>query len=478
LHVAPKGISSHTAAVNNLKPMLAKPNFPQRYVTRAEDALFNWYKSVIDENDIHIANGPLDLSSAINGVDGVAYMERMPPQTSGGFAHKGPKSKVFVELPPDEYHSLHYTFNDEVRKEYDAMLDKYRHGDRNNIVWDFNFKDEPLTHDKVSRQKCRVFNSGPVAFIALERQFFLWCIPLFSGKLRHKFGMAIGANCYSDDWKELYEYIVQHGIDKLIAGDYEKFDKSMAAQIMSSAFNVLIRLMKHYGWSDDDLMVAKGIATDIIFPLSNAFGTIIETEGSNPSGHSLTTIINGMVNIMYMMIATMIIEEERDEQIVNYNCFYNSLSVLTFGDDNCMSSKYEWLNHVSIATVLARYGVVYTAADKKSEIVPFINVDELEFLKRKFVLDTHGPGTVACPLAEESIIKMLTVVTYNGNITFDQQCAESILAANREYFQYGKEICEAKRAFLENLVTKYELHPYLPEGRLASYDEQHAELFN
>jgi hypothetical protein len=143
-----------------------------------------------------------------------------------------------------------------------------------------------------------------------------------------------------------------------------------------------------------------------------------------------------------------------------------------------MSSKYDWLNHVAIADVLARYGIVYTAADKESEIVPFISTDELEFLKRKFIVNLHGQDTVACPLAEESIIKMLTVVTYNGNITFDQQCCESILAANREYFQYGKEVCDEKRKFLDFLIEKYELAPYLPDGRLLSYDEQHAQLFN
>jgi hypothetical protein len=133
---------------------------------------------------------------------------------------------------------------------------------------------------------------------------------------------------------------------------------------------------------------------------------------------------------------------------------------------------------VNISNALAKYGIIYTTADKESEIVPFIEVSQLDFLKRKFIIGLHGKGTVGCPLAEESIIKMLTVVTYNGNITFDHQCAEVISAANREYFQYGKERCDKEFEFLNSLVDKYELRPYLNDGKLLKYDEQYLALFD
>jgi hypothetical protein len=478
MHISPAGISSHQATINNVDPMFEKLIFPQSYVTRAEQALYEWYSNTIEEYEMLISPCPLDMDSAINGIDGIAYMERMPVKTSGGFAHKGPKSKILVELPPTEEHNVRYGFNDDLTEEYERMLHNYREGKRNNIIWDFNFKDEPITHEKLRKQKCRIFNSGPAAFIALERQFFLWCIPLFSGPLRHKFGMAIGANCYGNDWKVLYDHITRHGTGRLIAGDYSKFDKRMSAQMMCAAFNVLLRIMRDNGWSESDICVARGIATDICYPISNCFGTIIETEGSNPSGHSLTTVINGMVNIMYIMIASMIIEEERGVECIDYSNFLDYCSILTYGDDNCMSCRYKWLNHVNISNALAKYGIIYTTADKESEIVPFIEVSQLDFLKRKFVIGLHGKGTVGCPLAEESIIKMLTVVTYNGNITFDHQCAEVISAANREYFQYGKERCDKEFEFLNSLVDKYELRPYLNDGKLLKYDEQYLILFD
>jgi hypothetical protein len=469
-HISPKGISSHQAAVNNLEPMFDKPTFPQFYVDRAQDALFNWFSREIDASDIEMPTGPLDLDAAINGIDGVAYMERIPLKTSGGFAHKGSKRKYLDQHTGNDDHSVLYRFNDDLQKEYDQMLTNYRGNVRNNIVWDFNFKDEPITHEKLAKQKCRIFNSGPCAFIALERQFYLWCIPFFSGKIRHKFGMAIGANCFGSDWETLFKYVTQHGENRIIAGDYSKFDKRMSSQMMMAAFNVLIRLMRKAQWSQEDINVAIGIATDICFPVSNAFGTIIETDGSNPSGHSLTTVINGMVNIMYIMIACMDIEYQQDAFYINYDYFPMYCSILTYGDDNCMSCKYNWMNHVAISKALAKYGVVYTSADKKSKLVPFIGVNDLEFLKRRFVKDVHGEGTIACPLAEDSIIKMLTVVVKSKTITFDQQCSEVILAANREYFQYGKKICNDKKKFLDYLVDKFGLRPYLPENVLYDYD--------
>jgi hypothetical protein len=477
-HIAPRGISSHQAAVNNLEPMFDKPTFPQKYVDRAQDALYEWYSREIELCDIDMPSGPLDLDSAINGIDGIAYMERMPLKTSGGFAHKGSKSKYLELCTGDENHEVLYRFKNEIQSEYDNMLHNYREGKRSNIIWDFNFKDEPITHEKLAKQKCRIFNSGPCAFIALERQFYLWCIPFFSGRFRHKFGMAIGANCFSNDWKTLYEYVTQHGENQVIAGDYSKFDKRMSSQMMLAAFNVLVKLMRDAGWHEEDIQVAIGIATDICYPVSNAFGTIIETDGSNPSGHSLTTVINGMVNIMYIMIACMEIEDKQGINYINYDYFPRYCSILTYGDDNCMSCKYKWMNHVAISAALDKYGVVYTSADKKSKLVPFINARDLDFLKRKFMKDVHGEGTIACPLDEDSILKMLTVVVKSNTITFDQQCAEVILAANREYFQYGKGVCNAKKEFLDYLVDKYDLRPYLPEGVLYDYDTFHCKIFD
>lgn len=476
-HISPKGISSHTAAVNNLEPMFDKPTFPQNFIDRAQDALFEWFDREIQDSDIIMPSKPLDLDSAINGVDGIAYMERMPIKTSGGFAHKGAKSKYLTQYPGDANHEVLYRFNDDLQEEYDRMLNNYKNAKRNNIIWDFNFKDEPITHAKLAKQKCRIFNSGPCAFIALERQFYLWCIPFFSGNIRHKFGMALGANCFSQDWVTLFKYVTQHGENQVIAGDYSKFDKRMSSQIMLAAFNVLIRLMRKAGWSEEDITVAIGIATDICYPVSNAFGTIIETDGSNPSGHSLTTVINGMVNIMYIMIACMEIEQQQGYKQINYARFPEYCSILTYGDDNCMSCKYQWMNHVAISKALEKYGVVYTSADKKSELVPFIRASELDFLKRKFIKNVHGEGTIACPLDEDSILKMLTVVVKSKTITFDQQCAEVILAANREYFQYGKKICDNKKKFFDYLVDKYDLRPYLPENVLYDYDTLYKKIY-
>jgi hypothetical protein len=56
--------------------------------------------------------------------------------------------------------------------------------------------------------------------------------------------MAIGANCYGNDWKVLYDHITRHGTGRLIAGDYSKFDNRMSAQMMCAAFNVLLRIMR------------------------------------------------------------------------------------------------------------------------------------------------------------------------------------------------------------------------------------------
>lgn len=469
-HFSPKEISPRQATVNNLNQMVQKPNIDFNKLCFLKDQMLNWYVDVMNENDLEIPIEPYDISIGINGLDSDYFLSRLDSSTSGGFAHKGRKDKYLVTLESTPEHMVHNGMNEEIQKEYDNLRALYLDGKRGNVVWDFNFKDEPISADKVQKQKCRIFNSGPLHFNIMIRQYFLWCVPLFSGRLRHKFGMAIGANCYSDDWNTIYEHITAHGKDRMIAGDYKAFDKNMPPELLMASFEILIKIAEGAGWADEHLVIMRGLATDVCYPLSNCFGTLIEFFGSNPSGHPFTTPLNGMCNILYIMLAVYDIAQQKDLAI-NYSRFLKHVSIITYGDDNCMSSRHDEINHTSISEALAKYGVEYTMADKKSESVAFIDISQVEFLKRLFVPDTNVVGHIAAPLNEESIIKMLTVATKSRSITFKQQCAEIIDSANREYYQYGRQIFEQKHAFLKELCEKHNLVPYLNNQRLLDYSD-------
>lgn len=471
-YFSPKEISSREAAKVNLEKMLVKPNIPFNIILMVSGAMYVWYSRVIKETRVFIPNKPFDVATGINGIDGSYYYNRLPLPTSGGFAHKGRKEKYLIKDVSLPEHEVNYVFSEPIKKEHCKMLDNYKKGVRNDVIWDHNFKDEPLSAEKIRKNKCRIFNSGPMAFMVLVRQYFLWCIPLFSGDHRCKYGMAIGANCYSSDWNDIYNHVTKHGRDRIIAGDYKSFDKSMPPEMMMCAFNVLIKIAKDYGWSEEDIRVMRGIATDICYPISNCFGTLIEFFGSNPSGHPLTTPINGMCNIMYIMIAVYNIAEHSKIDI-KYDYFLNHVSIVTYGDDNIMSSAHDEINHNSISSALMEYGIEYTLSDKSEGTATLRSIFDERFLKRNFRPNVNIKGLTAAQLDEDSIIKMQTVYVESKSITSKQQHAEITLSALREYFQYGKKKFNYHREFLNSLVDKYNLAPYLPNNALPTYEEMY-----
>ena len=114
-----------------------------------------------------------------------------------------------------------------------------------------------------------------------------------------------GIVAQSVEWSGLYEYLTEFGADRIIAGDYGKFDKKMAAPFILGAFDILIGMSEAAGWSEEDIKILRGIAFDTAFPTIDFNGDLIEIQG-NPSGHPLTVIINCLVNCLYMRYAYML----------------------------------------------------------------------------------------------------------------------------------------------------------------------------
>nr|DAZ87246.1 TPA_asm: RNA-dependent polymerase [Pelias marna-like virus] len=475
-HHSPRDIKSSIATVKNIEPMCEKPTFAQNKVNEVEDHLYNnWLNTILsiqERTGKEFPGEPFDIDVGINGYDGATYIDRLPVKTSTGFPYGGAKLKHLVELEPIEGHAVRYGLDKQCQDAYNTILQAYVNEELADVVFDSCFKDEPHSTEKIEANKCRIFNSGPLAYMVLCRQYFLPFIPYFSGNFRHEFGMAIGANATGPDWKTLYEYITKFGKDRIIAGDYSKFDKRMTAQIMTAVMNVLIRICKYFGWEDIHLRIMRGIASQACYPITNVFGLVMQFDGSNPSGWPLTTVLNGGCNIMYMMLALKDIEEDQNESRIDFDDFFNYFSLLTYGDDNIGGAHpdIDYINHTAISNALAKYGVIYTMADKHSESVPHIHISQADFLKRKFVPNVNGEGTIAAPLDMASIKKMLTCILVSKEISIEEQTAAVIDSANRELFQHGKETFEEHHAFLLNILRELNLWGYIPHGTLPGYD--------
>lgn len=470
LHTSPIRCSPKESIKLSMEKAFENANFYPSEIDFCVKAMSEEFLRHFDSEDLARLH-EYPMSAAINGVDGIPYLERLNLKTSGGFGHSGPKRPLFDISAPTQEHEVNYILKPDLQDEYNYIIKSYLSGQVANPVFKCSFKDEPITFEKAAKHKVRIFAGSPVAFSLVVRKYLLCIVREFVGHRRLNFEMAIGANAHGMDWDRIYHHVIRHGIDRCFAGDYKNFDKQMSPEIILAAFRVISNILVAAGWSNSDLKIVQGIAYDTAFSTMDLFGTLIRCYGNNPSGHPLTTIINSLVNSLYMRLATRRIFLQNNI-VADFSRFQDIMSLVTYGDDNCgtTSAKYPMLNHTSLQRALLEVGIIYTTDDKEAESKGLVPVSNITFLKRRFVYD-NTLNRIVAPLVEESLFKSLTVWTYSKAICKQEQLAAVISSVNREYFFYGKEIFEMRHNFLWNLCLKYECVDYLPDSKLLNWLE-------
>jgi hypothetical protein len=412
-----------------------------------------------------------DEFTAVNGAAGVQYVDKIVTNTSSGFPYNKSKRYYLESIPPahDLDHPVEIT--KEIRDLMDEMNERLANNQPAAPVFSGHLKDEPVTYAKRDIGKTRVFAGASFPWLIIARIHYLSFIRLMqSNKFTFEGAPGLIAQCSS--WEHLYEYLTKFGDDRMVAGDFAKFDKKMSAVFLLAAFRIIISLCKKSGnFTDKDLQIMKCLAYDVAFSYQNFNGDLIQFFGSNPSGHPLTVIINCLVNSLYMRYAYTLANPEK-----TCKTFKQHVNLMTYGDDNIMgiSKDAPWFNHTSISDCLATIGVTYTMADKTAQSIPYINISETSFLKRKFVFDPTLKRVVA-PLDEESIERSLTVWVRSKSITEEEQALAVISSAIREYFFHGKEIFEQKRLMFVQTIKELDIERYVTDSTLPSYSELESE---
>lgn len=411
--------------------------------------------------------GKIDLDTNLAGLDGVIGINAMNFNTSLGFPLKGPKTKYVtksdrvvpgIDCPRDQ----HPMITEDIKRMEEGLL----RGESINAIFKGAIKDEPT---KIGKGRARVFAAAGVSFVELTRKYFLTSAALFQ---RNKLitECAVGTVVQSPEWTDLYNHIGKHGWKRAIAGDYQAFDGKMSPEYILLAFKSLIELAKRSGNFDkDDIMIMRGIATEIAYPTYDYFGTILQFHGSNPSGHPLTVIINSIVNSLYMRYTYYAIA--RDKGWWRVPRFNLPVSMMTYGDDNNMTvaKGFDDFNHTAIAAEFAKLDIVYTMADKSAESVPFINLEDASFLKHFAVWDEELQ-IYRSPVEEGSIAKMLHTHLRSDVLSMEQSSAEAIQNVALKYFEFGRDVYTKKILELEQVAEVSGIKPYLDQ--LPSYDER------
>jgi len=397
-----------------------------------------------------------DDFTAVNGAAGVTYVDKMNRNTSAGFPWRCSKKYYIHAIEPVGQNLNPVEASPEIMKRVDIIINKYLNGDMYHPVFTASFKDEPVSFAKAQEHATRVFMGAPFDWSIVVRKYCLSFIKVIQSN-RFVFECGAGTIAQSDEWHYYREWLCHFGEDRIIAGDYSKFDKRMGSEIILAAFNLMIHVMKASDMSEEDIKVVQGIAYDTAFPMVDYFGDLVQFNGCNPSGHPLTVIINSLANSIYMRYCYYLLNPDHEIE-----SFQEKIHLMTYGDDNIMgvSPSAPWFTHTTIANILATYGIKYTMAEKDQASIPYIHINDASFLKRKWVY-CKDMERYLCVLDEESIHKSLTVWVPSKTICSEQQAIAIMNSAVMEYFFHGKEKFEQMRSFFLSVIFEYGRHTHL-----------------
>lgn len=407
---------------------------------------------------------PLETVEIVSGIDGKRFIDSMKGSTSIGFPIGGPKSNHMYDLEPEDFDGISCprAFSDEWMEEWDSAMDLWAAGKCVNPIFGSALKDEPT---KLSKDKVRVFQGAPfVLQMGIRKYFlpvarFLSFYPLISE-------CAVGINSAGPEWEELAEHMRKHGVDRIIAGDYSKYDLRMPAQLTQAAFGVMMQIAQWSGnYSARDLKIMNSIAYEVTCPLVAFNGDLMRFLGTNPSGQNMTVYVNSIVNSLLHRLGFFNEYPTQEsfgpegaklrKQLGRGIRFRDIVSLATYGDDakGSVLSGFDKFNHISFADYLAANDMKFTMPDKESEPVAFMTDTQADFLKRKNRFDEDLGHTVGM-LEEASIFKSLHSILKSKIVTPEEVSSQNIDGALREWFFHGREVFEMRRAQMIEIQRK------------------------
>lgn len=404
----------------------------------------------------------------LSGIDGLRGIDSVNFATSAGFPINRSKNTFATRTDvPREGVTNPVEIPQEMWDEVDEMERKLLRGERIYPVATAHLKDEPK---KLDSEKVRVMYGTPFTFLLLMRRHLLTFSKVYMDN-PEIFETTVGMNVFGPEWHRLGETIQSYSPDKIVAGDIPSCDSRMGSQTIL-AEGRLFRDIKQWSgnFDDEDLTIHDGIFTELAYPTINFFKTMIEANGCNTSGHTMTIILND-VYVSFLNRATHhhIWKNTRTGKVPRFS---DLVKLRTNGDDNLSSvhPDYKEYNHTSMKKYMDEIGVGYTMPRKDEESKPYQRLDEVDYLKRAFryseEMQRYHPA-----LEMGSIFKMLQVGIPSKEMTRDEQDACNINTALQELYYHGPKVFHERREQLMRVAEKHDLEAWTQKGKFVTYED-------
>jgi hypothetical protein len=392
---------------------------------------------------------PLTNAEVLNGIHGMRFIDKMKGTSSMGFPLSGTLSE-YIEGPEGSKR-----FKKEAEFLWDRvtqMEEDYVKGKRCYPVFTAHLKDEPK---KIGSEKVRVFFGASTDLKLIVRKYYLPIVRLLS-EMPLMSECAVGINSHGTDWGEMISHISFHGEDRIVAGDYSGYDQQLPLNVTQACMGILIQMAEDIGYDAESLVIMRSIVPDITTPVVNFYGSLIMLMGGNPSGQNLTVYLNSLVNSILSRCAFYSLAPSQ-----SFAYYRKYVHQITYGDDDVgsVSTLCPWFNSVSKAEVLHSYGLTYTPPSKTGSHVAYMDLKDVDFLKRKNV---YIPEISACigALEEDSIMKSLSHGIPSKEMTEEEIFGQVIDGALHEYFAHGREKYETFREKVSEFLIRHNLQRF------------------
>lgn len=410
-----------------------------------------------------IAPKILTTEEAIVGIPGIEHYKGIDLNKSAGYPFICTSKKTksdYVTVIRDE--ALQIVGIKSIHKELQDVLESKRLLRSKGIIPATIFVDT-LKDEKRKKEKLmavggtRVFCNSPFDYVIECRRFFMHFIASFMSN-RRKLLHGVGINPMSSEWSELTRDLLRKN-SKFITIDYTNFGPGYNAGVAEAAYELMIKWCKmNMHITDENELHMRVIVWECIQSYHVASNTIYHQCGGSPSGAVFTTIVNTMVNILYVLLAWQKIVGPtlREKNLPPVKVFKKHVELVTYGDDLIMTVTDEYIdifNAETIAAYFKQHQIVATNATKTETIVPWTSIGDASFLKRGFTQHPTREREWLAPLNWESIVSATQWVWRSADLKGSTvvNCEAALLQAHshgKEKFDDFKQI--VNRALIKN----------------------------
>lgn len=407
--------------------------------------------------------GKLSIEENIKGVQDDQWIKPVNMKTSPGYPYvlAGNKRKF---LDPETA-----SLNPLLERALNEREEAAKRGEEYPALMVDVLKDERLANEKREKGKVRIFNVCPLDFNLLVRKYFTRFMAQMMSQ--HTSGeVSVGLNVHGDDWQAFFTNLEKAG-SHWIAGDYSAWDKRMPLPIALAVLPIVENFYKQFDDYDPvDAVVRKTLLMQafqsVRLAQTQTSGLIYRVHQSMPSGIAVTAVYNSLINaLLFRVIYAELAVGHGLSLNKAVNTYHSNVRFAAYGDDHVArvsEEAYPFFNMLTIARKMKEHNITYTAASKGEVEGPEVAVEDLTYLKRKFV---KRAGRLDAPMEVEAIIDILNWV----NVSTPLDAAEASEAAiksviielshhSKDVFDYwyGRILKAALRKGIDVPVTNYD----------------------